>query len=86
MQTQQRTPLSNCETRYETNVFSILFKLNKEIELSCKSLGREFHAARAKKPKLRFPNLFVRTRGISSWPDVEDRSESREGSTETGFM
>jgi len=36
MQTQQRTPLSNSEPRNETNnkyVFSILLKLNKEIEL-----------------------------------------------------
>jgi len=50
-------------------------KLNKEIELSCKYLGREFYAVRAEKPKLRFSNLFVHTRGISSWPDVEDRRE-----------
>jgi len=50
MQTQQRTLLSNHETRNETNVsafFSILLKLKKEIELSCSSLGREFHAAGA---------------------------------------
>jgi len=48
METQQRTPLSNCKTRNETNVSSsILLKLNKEIELSCKSLGWKFHAAGA---------------------------------------
>jgi len=48
-------------------------KLNKEIELSCKSLKREFHAVGAEKPKLRFPNLFVRTCGISSWPEMMRR-------------
>jgi len=31
------------------------------------------------------PNLFVRTCGISSWPEVEDGREAREGRTETGF-
>jgi len=64
MQTQQRMLLSNRETRNETNlcVLKIHLKLNKEIELSCKSLGREFHAAGAEKTKLRFPNLSVRTR------------------------
>jgi len=36
-------------------------------------LGRKFHAVGAEKQKLRFPNLFVRTPGISSCPDVEDR-------------
>jgi len=54
--------------------------------LSCKSLGREFHAVGAEKPKLRFPNLFVCTRGISSWSEVEERREAREGRTERDFM
>jgi len=92
MQTQQRmpqrTPLSNHETRNETNVSSA-YSWNwtkRLIRLSCKSKGREFHAAGAEKPKLRFPNIFVRTRGISSWPDVEDRRKASEGRTETGFM
>jgi len=48
MLTQQRTPLSNRETRNENKcVFNILLKLNKEIEQSCKSLGRDFHSAGA---------------------------------------
>jgi len=46
--------------------FSILLKLDKQIEQYCKSLGREFHAAGAEKLKLRFPNLFVRKRDIFS--------------------
>jgi len=54
--------------------------------LSCKSLGREFHAVGAENLKLRLLILFVQTRGISSWPDVEDRREAREGSTKTGLM
>jgi len=29
--------------------------------------------------------FFVRKRGISSWPEVEDRREKCEGRTETGF-
>jgi len=49
--------------------------LNFNKELSCKSLGREFHAVGAEKPKLRLQNLFERTRGISSWPVVKDRRE-----------
>jgi len=40
-------------------------KLNKEIELSCKSLGREFHAAGAEKPKLWFPNDVISFYGRS---------------------
>jgi len=49
-------------------------------------LGGKFHAVGAEKLKLRFPNLFVRTRGISSWPDAQERREARVGSRETGFM
>jgi len=33
-----------------------------------------------------FAESFVRAHGIGWWPDVEERSEAREGSTETGFM
>jgi len=54
-----------------------LLKLNKEIKLSGKSLGREFHAAGAEKPKLRF----VLTRGISIWPDLEDHARVVERQT-----
>jgi len=62
-------------------------KLNKEIELSCRSLGRDFHAAGAEKPKLQFPpNIVVPTPGIISWPDVEDQREAHKGSMVTGFM
>jgi len=64
------------------NIKDILLNFNKEMELSCKSLGREFYAVGAEKPKLRLPNVFVRTRGISSWHDVEDRRKAQEGSTE----
>jgi len=50
----------------------LLLKLDKEIELSCKFMGREFHAVMAEKPKLRIPNVFMHTSGISSWRDVEE--------------
>jgi len=45
MQTQQHTLPCNRETRNEKSV--------KNMEISCKSLRREFHAVGAEKPKLR---------------------------------
>jgi len=54
------------------------------MELSYKSLGRELHAVDAEKAKLLLQNVFVQT-GICNWPDVEDRREAQEGSTETGL-
>jgi len=85
MQTQQRTPLSNRETRNKTNVSSA-YSWNSKNRLSYHVNLWEFHVAGAEKPKLQFPILFVRTCGICSCPNVEDQREAHVGSTETGFM
>ena len=52
--------------------------------LSSRVGGREFHAVGAEKQKLRFPKCFVRTRGTISRPDVDERSEAREATADTG--
>jgi len=48
MQTQQRLSATlRLGTKQMCVQHAVLLKLNKEIDLSCKSLGREFHTAGA---------------------------------------
>jgi len=85
MQTQQRTPLSNHETRDETNVSSA-YSLNSTKRLR---YHVNFWEGSSMQPELSNRTAvpeYVRTREISSWPEVEDWREAHEGRTETGCM